>query len=354
MHILILADTVDNQKAGIHFYTKNLISALLKIDKENSYTFIHSRPNDFFKNTNHYIIPQKRGFGSETIRRFIKIPKLIKSLHPDIVLEPCHIGPFRLPKSIRKAVVIHDLTPILFPKFHIRRSVIIHKLFLKKTLKNADLIITPSQSTANDIRKFCKISSKITPIHLGISPPIANPPLSSIKKPYILFLGTIEPRKNLKMLIDAFSELKAEHNIPHRLVLAGEIGWKSGEILKKTHLRKDIILTGYVTEEEKAALYAGTDMFVYPSIYEGFGLPPLEAMSYGIPVICSTGGSLKEIFSDHALTFSPADKDSLKAHILSLINNPHLKTQLSDSGKTYASTFTRRKAAAETLKALTS
>jgi glycosyltransferase involved in cell wall biosynthesis len=351
MHILILADSVDNQNAGIHVYTKNLIKALLKTDKKNEYSFIHCKENTFFKNTKNYIIPQKKGFGMESYRKFFKIPKLIKTIKPDVVFEPCHIGPFRLPNSIKKVVTIHDLTPIIFPKFHIKRSTIIHKLLLKKSLKNADLIITPSKNTKKDLIKKYNLKNKIKTIPLGIENKSTNKELTgkNLKNAkYILYLGTIEPRKNLTTLIDAFTELKKKEDIPHKLIISGPIGWKYKEILKKTN-NPNIILTGYVSEREKSALYENADIFVYPSIYEGFGLPPLEALSHGTPVICSNGGSLKEIFQNHALIFEPKDKEKLKQHIKTLTHDEKLKKKLIEKGLKYALNFTWEKTAKKTI-----
>jgi len=359
MHICILADVIDNQNAGIHHYTKNLIENLLKLDRKNRYSFIHQKENIFFKNTENYIIPSKKGFGNETYRKFFKIPKLIKKLKPDMVLEPCHIGPFNIPKNIKRVTIIHDLTPIIFPNFHIKKSTIIHKLLLGKIIKNADIIITPSENTKQDILNLYKTSTKIEVIPEGVNPPnleVTTPQetgLPQIKSPYILYLGTIEPRKNLDTLVDAFLELKKEYNLPHSLVLAGEIGWKITALLEriKKH-EKEIILTGYVTEEQKESLYKNTNMFIYPSLYEGFGLPPLEAMSYGIPVICSTGGSLKEIFENHALMFQPNDKEILKKHILNLLNNPKEKNSIIQKAQEYAKNFTWAKTAKKLLESL--
>lgn len=355
MHVLILADAIDNQNAGVHYYLKNLISALLKIDKKNTYTFIHSKENIFFKNTNSHIIKSLKGLGKESYRRFIKIPKLIKEINPDIVLEPCHIGPFNLPKHIKKAVTIHDLTPVTMPKFHIKRSTIVHKLLLNKVLKNANLILTPSKNTKKDIQNRYSPDTKISVTPLGITQPTlshnSNDLTQNINPPYILYLGTIEPRKNLEILIEAFLELKKEQNIPHQLVLAGDIGWKNKAILEKAK-HKNITTTGYITEPQKHDLYINADLFVYPSIYEGFGLPPLEAMSYNIPVICSTGGSLKEIFQNHALMFDPKDKEKLKTQIMKLIQNKNLRNTLIKKGKKYSEQFTWEQTAKKTIQAL--
>lgn len=352
MHILILADPVDNQKAGVHVYTKNLILALLKIDKKNTYSFIHEKENIFFKNLNHFIIPKKKIPGYGTYRKFHLIPALIKKLQPDIAFETAHIGPFCIPKNTKKAVMIHDLTPILFPELHIKRSAIIHKIFIKNILKNADLIITASQNTKKDILKYSRTKAEIAVIPLGINNHKKFKALKPIEnKPYLLYFGTIEPRKNLKALIEAFEELKNKHKIPHKLILAGEIGWKAKKILQKIRKNKDITLTGYLSEEEKSVLYKNADIFIYPSIYEGFGLPPLEAMSHGIPVICSNNSSLKEIFSKNALLFTTKNPEELKKQILKLLKNKPLYKNLSTFGKIFAKNFTWEKTAEKTLKA---
>ncbi len=326
MHIVIIADPIDNQKAGVHTYTKNLIVESLKLKKDIKFTFIHERENVFFEEikkispySNHIIIPRRKIPGYNSLRKFLLIPRAIKKIKPDIVLDPCHIGPFNLPKNIKRAVTIHDLTPILFPKFHIKKSVIIHKLLLKRVLKNADIILTTSEQNKKDILNYCKTKAKIAVIPLGLreKPKETNEtPQKNTSSPYILYLGTIEPRKNIGILIDAFSELKKEHFIPHNLIIAGEKGWKAESIIEKAQKNPDIILTGYIDEEEKEKLYKNATVFVYPSIYEGFGLPPMEAIAHNIPLICSTGGALKEIYKNRASFFEPKDKVRLKELIL--------------------------------------
>ena len=276
MKIAIIADAIDNQNAGVHVYTKNLIQALLKIDQKNQYIFIHPEKNSFFEKTTHYIVPRRKKIpGYETYRRWIQIPNIFKILAPDIIIETSHIGPFRTPKKSKRVTIIHDLTPIIFPQFHIKNSVIVHKIALPHIFKNADLIITPSQNTKNDILKLYKTKNNVAVIPEGIIPPNLDPTLFSsnqnlknISPPYILFLGTIEPRKDLETLINAFLELKNSNFIHHQLVLAGGIGWKNKELLKKiANHHKNIILTDYVSEDEKASLYKHADIFVYPSLY---------------------------------------------------------------------------------------
>lgn len=328
MHIVILADPIDKQNAGIHVYTKNIVKALLQLnkqlpkEKQNKYTFIHCEKNPFFLNLDHHIIARGNYPGGESIRRFIHIPKLIKKINPDAVWEPCHIGPFNIPKNIKRILTIHDLTSVIFPEQHTFKNRFIHKLLLPHSIKNADIIFVPSKTTKNDIEKLYNPKAKIHAIPLGADHIKPATKISKNNQPYILYLGTIEPRKNLEILIEAFDEIKQLLNIPHKLILAGHIGWKSKNIVNKAKKTPDVILKNFVDEEQKANLYANASMFIYPSTYEGFGLPPQEAMAYGTPLICSTGGALQEIYKDHALLFDPNDKEKLKLHILEIIKNP--------------------------------
>lgn len=311
MHIVILADPVDNQSAGVHVYTKNLIENLLKVAPEHKFTFIHERENDFFDSKDHHIIPKKNGIGSGTKRKFFEIPKLLEKLQPDLVFEPCHIGPFRVPEGTKKATMIHDLTPVLFPHFHINRSAIVHKLLLKKVLRDSHLILTASNNTKKDIKNYSNTSAPIKVIPLGLDHIEETKEGRMIKSPYLLYLGTIEPRKNLELLIDAFEEL----HLDHKLVLAGEIGWKADKVIAKAKRNPNIVLTKFIDEDERSSLYKHADAFIYPSIYEGFGFPPLEALKHGTPVIASNGGSLGEILDGQAKLFNPHKKEELKAHI---------------------------------------
>jgi len=204
MNIVVLADPLDNQSAGVHFYARNLIKALLKVDKKNNYTFIHKKENKFFEATNHIVIPRKKIKGYETYRKFYLIPKLIKEIKADLVLGIEHFSAFRLSKDIKKVVIIHDITPILFPQFHIKKNVIFHKLFLSRIIRKSDLILTVSENTKSDIMKKYASDLNIKVINAGVFVENKITKNRLIKSPYILYLGTIEPRKNLNILIDTF------------------------------------------------------------------------------------------------------------------------------------------------------
>ncbi|MDX9970618.1 MAG: glycosyltransferase family 1 protein [Candidatus Gracilibacteria bacterium] len=350
MHIAIIADAVDNQKAGIHTYTKNLIEGLIHFDKKNKYTFVHTEKNEFFKGQNEIIIKTK-GWIYEFYRKFVLLPQEINRIKPDIVIEPAHFGPFRIKNPIKTITIIHDLTNYIKPEFHTFKTNLVHKTFLPLVIKKSDFLITPSENTKHDLKKIFGRTKNIFTLAPGIKE-IKNKDNSPlIKGEYMLNIGTLEPRKNIEMLIDAFLELKKEKKISHRLVLAGKAGWKNKKILKKLK-HKDIIWRSFVTEKEKSNLIKFADIFIYPSHYEGFGIPPVEALSLGIPTICSTGGSLKEIFSKITFMHDPKDKNALKKHILTLIKNSTEKENFKKTGPNFAQKFTIKKQTENFLKIL--
>ncbi len=340
MHIAIIADAVDNQKAGIHTYTKNLIEGIIRYDKKNKYTFIHARKNEFFKNQNEFIIKTK-GWIYEFYRKFILIPREINRLKPDIVIEPAHFGPFRIKKPTRTITIIHDLTNIIKPEFHTFKTNLVHRLFLPLAVKESDYLIVPSKNTKKDIQKIFG-NKKLFILAPGIKRIKKNEEKPYIKGEYILNIGTIEPRKNLETLIDAFLELKKEKNISEKLVIAGKPGWKNKNLIKKLN-HKDILWLKFVDEEKKTNLINNAKIFAYPSHYEGFGIPPMEALSAGIPLICSKGGSLKEIFSKIAFMHDPKDKNTLKKFILQTIENPGIKEKFKKEGPIFSKNFEIKK-----------
>jgi len=347
MHIVIITDSIDNQKTGIHYYTKNLVLSLLKYDNKNTYTLIHREKNNFYKNKKNIVINGK-GQIYELYRKLFLLPKLINKLKADIVIEPSHLGPFRIKKPAKTISVIHDLSNFLYPSCHKLKNNIVHKFFLPQIIKNSDILITPSETSKKDIEKIFKRTKNIY-----ILPPAISKPKKDIKRiiksPYVLFLGTIEPRKNIETLIEAYKELKNEKKINHTLIIAGKIGWKSKKITKHFDY-PSIKYLSYVDKNQKASLLKYADLFIFPSIYEGFGIPPLEAISYKTPVITSTGGSLKEIFGETVETFEAKDKKNLKTLICKHLNNPLIKKKFTEIGPKFAENYYREKIAKKFLK----
>ena len=212
MRVAILADSLTNQSAGVHHYTKGLINSLEQLNSEIDYIIITERKQKYIKNCKQVVIRNYNFIGYRALRMFFIIPWMLRKLKVDLVVEPAHFGPFNLPKKVKRITIIHDLTPILFPHFHPFRSQLLQRLFLNKILRKADYIIANSKYTMQDIvKKYSFTKEKINFIHLGydlIFKPQENNKevLSSygIVNDFFLFVGTIEPRKNLKTLITNF------------------------------------------------------------------------------------------------------------------------------------------------------
>ena len=313
--LVILADVLDTQIAGIHYYLRRLLDALYKLNSVFEITLIRPFPSPEYPKWDTIVIPINKMPLNQRWRQFTSIPRIINKINPDIVLEPAHFGPFRLIKSIKRATVIHDLTPITHPQFHKLSSTLAHKLLLKSIIKTADCIITDSQNSLADLNALYPGSmGKSSMIHLAPSDKkqlTINQEEPYITKPYILCVGTIEPRKNHIQLIAAFEKIESKDL---KLVLVGQQGWKSEKVIERIDgsIKKDkIILADHVSDQLLCNIYQHAEMMVYPSFYEGFGLPIVEAMQYGLPVLCSDSSCLPEVGGDAANYFPLNDSNSL-------------------------------------------
>lgn len=358
MRIAFLADSLDTQYAGIHIYTKKLLNALSKTDKENEYLIIRSMVKNEFEGFEEIVLPNYSFPGYKSYRYFIQIPRVMVKRKVDIVVEPGHFGPFNLPKSIKRITVIHDLTPLLFPQYHTFIGQSLQRIFLPSILKNTDHIITNSEYTRQDLIKFFPFTKdKSTATLLGkdkiFTPRKDESVLKKyrITKPYILFVGTLEPRKNLPVLLEAFNKFKKTTGENHQLVFVGKKGWKSEEIFQKMEaspFKKDIILPGYIEREHLPILYSMAEVFVYPSLYEGFGLPVIEAMACGTPVITSNISSLPEVGGAAGIYFDPNSSEELTDKLSKVLGDDDLRKSLGAQGLVRATQFSWKKTALKT------
>ena len=343
MRIGIIALPLDRQYAGIHIYTKNLIKELSLLSSNHEIFVIREvESSEEFNGVTHVTIPKKLWpFSTLPLLLFFSIPKIIKKLDLDIVIEPAHFGPFNLPAHIKKVNVIHDLTPISHPQWHPWHSVLGHKLFMKQVANNADLIIANSENTRKDIIHFLhQTKTKITVAKLGISQAYKKTSDPStlqkygIVRSYLLFQGTIEPRKNLLSLIKAYNLYRETSTTANQqLILSGKKGWGYisllGEIQKSPY-KNDIIFLGYVAQKDMPAIYSGADVFLYPSYYEGFGLPILEAMACGVPVVTSTTSSMPEVGGEYAIYADPNQSTQIATAISNALrlSSAHIERQI--------------------------
>jgi len=293
------------------------------------------------------------------VRAFwIKLSELRTREKFDVYFEPNFV-PLDI-KTRKLVVTVHDLSFLLFPQWHPEDRVkYITEGFFKKTLK-ADRIITPSNYIKREIEDmFPFLKGRVSAIHLGVDRRLFNPEdyYPSLKTPekFILFVGSIEPRKNLKNLLKAYNALSENIRREFPLLLAGFNGWKNEEIMELImRSERYIRYVGYINDKILAELYRRASVFIYPSYYEGFGLPPVEAMACGAPVIVTNRASLPEVCGDAALYIQNPDDVEEIAHVLEkVLLDESLREELRQKGLQRAKLYDWEKTAREHYKIIT-
>lgn len=284
------------------------------------------------------------------------------------VVEECdcyHLSETGFQPSAKSVVAtIHDLTIEKFPELHLKENRLFSEQRHRRLAESDAKIIAVSENTKNDFVEFYGVDpGRIEVVYHGkdeMYRPIEDEGMiDSVKSkygiegPYILYLGTIEPRKNLERLVEAFNELKKVSRIPHSLVLAGKKGWFYEGLIRKIRefgLEGDVIFTDFVEEREKPLLINGAEVFVYPSLYEGFGLPVLEAMACGVPVVTSDVSAIPEVTGEKgALLVDPLKSDEIGAGIWKILSDSGGAGALGRAGMERAAEFSWEKCAGETL-----
>jgi glycosyltransferase involved in cell wall biosynthesis len=281
---------------------------------------------------------------------------------PDVLFVPAHVIPLLLPpQRLPPAVVtIHDLGYRFFPAAHTRTQRWYLDWSTRWSAHVATRVIAISQATAHDLGRFYAIDRrKIDVIYEATVPlpPPAQPPaeLPPLPRPYALFVGTLQPRKNLVRLAQAYAQLLRTHHVEWDLVLAGGAGWLSQEVIEPIDalgLPDRIHRFGYVADDVREALLRNARLFCYVSLYEGFGLPVLEAQAQGVPVMTANHSSLPEVAGDAALLVDPLDTDAIADAMLRLSRDEPLRQQLIAAGYANVARFSWQKAAQETLAVL--
>ena len=350
-----ISTLTDAYFSGVSEYSYNLIKKIIEKDKKNEYIlyFNSFAPKNLeiksFKYP-HVKIMQTRypnKFFKHIMQNLFKYPKVDKILgNVDLFFSP-NLNFFNYTRAPKKIITIHDLSFVRYPEFFSLRRNLWHKTInIKKTLRKYDKIVAVSRNTKNDLIELFDIpENKIQVIYSGVKndlQKIGEQELNLIKnnhkfkqkyslpEKFILYLGTIEPRKNIENIIKAF-EMFLEKNsgaTGHKLVIAGASGWKNKNIFKiwKNSLKKNNIkFIGYIDKKDKKYLYNLASLFIFPSYYEGFGFPPLEALACGCPVITANNSSLSEIIGDYSTLINPYDISSItkaiESHCLNKIDN---------------------------------
>ncbi|MFA6521065.1 MAG: glycosyltransferase family 1 protein [Candidatus Gracilibacteria bacterium] len=358
MKIGIDIRTACGKKAGKGQYTFNTVKELLKQDNKNEYIlYANAITGDLaaFGNAHIKVIDKKSLFWH------FAVIKDFKKHGGDVFFAPTSfIIPAFLPRKIKSIITVHDLVSFLHPNLHQAKATILEHLFFRMAMRKTAHILVPSHNTKNDLMKMFRCTeSKITVTHLGVSEKFFRIPenLKAVKEKYnlpdnfILTVSGLEPRKNISALVDAVSS--AENLKGAKLVIVGSKGWKSEKLQQKiAGLKNSVHHILNCEDDELAVFYHLAKIFVYPSLYEGFGLPPLEAMASGCPVICSNISSLPEVCGNAALMFNPNSVDELKSAIEKLLADEKLRAELKEKGLLHAKNFTWQKTAEKTLSVL--
>lgn len=294
------------------------------------------------------------------------VPPLLKRHGIDVYHGLCN---FELPvrKVCPYVVTIHDLVPLFFPRVVPWKHRLFFRLFMKPAARAADIILTDSHHSKQDIVRHLRVpAAKIRVVYLGYAPPAASETTASphaapaailkrygIRGRYLLFVGVIEPKKNLERLLRAFAALResAAADAALQLVLAGGQGWLSdhlAQLARELGIETSVVFTGFVPDEHLPALYQQAAAFVFPSLYEGFGLPILEAMSYGAPVVTSTASSLPEIAGDAAILVDPQSVDAIRDGMAAMLRNPQNAAALREKGRRQSQKFSWARTAQQT------
>ena len=275
----------------------------------------------------------------------------------NVFFSPAHYAPRFLP--FKSVVTIHDLAYFYFPDEFLKKDLYQLKNWTTYSVKRAQKVIAVSKTAKKDLIRFYNLpEEKIKVVYNGwerkrVKPKKPNFNLKS--KDFILFVSTIQPRKNIVRLTQAFDKFKKETSSALKLVVSGKKGWlwkKIFDEIEKLESKNEIVFTGYASEKELAWLYENALFFVHPGIYEGFGMPVLEAFSYNLPVACSFTGALPEVAGEAALYFDPKNVEEIKDKIKKLAEDKKLRKELAKKGKEQLKKFSWEKCGKETLEVL--
>lgn len=360
MNIAIDASRLtNNEKTGIEEYSRQIICRLIENDYSRFVLYAKTNRSKYISNAKN-ITWKKINFPFLWSQVGLTLALLFNKF--DIIFIPSHVIPF-FGKG-KFVVTIHDLAFIHHPEVYSKFALFYHKFAIKVAILKAYKIIVPTQNTKNDLIKYYNYpEDKIAVVYHGYDRKRFNLKNASnnlpfgIRKPYFLYAGRIESKKNIELLVKAFGMLKQEAGINHQLVLVGKDGFGYSNIKLEVeklppNIGKDVIETGYISDKTYEIIMKSSDIFIFPSLFEGFGLPILEAMACRIPVVASDSPALKEITDDNALLFNPYQPLSLAAKLSKLIHYPYYREELAMKGWLYSKRFNWDNSAKLTYKVL--
>ena len=349
---------VTSEPTGTEIYSLCLIQEMLRLSASHDFRlYTRSRPsNGVFPDARVRVIPFPRMW------THLRLSWEMFRFPPDVLFVPAHVLPLIRPR--RTVVTVHDLGYVKFPEAHPVRQRAYLALSTWWNVRVASHVVADSKATRADIITRYRVDpGKVTVVYPGVNEalnPVKDREQIEVAKTrygidgrYFLYLGRLQPRKNLSALVTSFNELLPELASDFRLVLAGKVGWMTETLFSQITglgLENRVILPGYVADTDKAALLSGAEAFLFPSLYEGFGLPVLEAQSCGCPVMTSTTSSLPEVAGDSALLVDPADGRAITGAMRRLATDSELRRALSAAGQRNVCRFSWASSAQELLR----
>lgn len=349
----------ERMKGGTSVYTLNLVNWLPRVDSSNEYTVYQPLGATW---------GARPGVANLTVRSlpsgiagyYASLYREIKRKKPRILLSG--VLPFT-PKSVRLALVVYTLSHMVYGRYVPPISRAVWSSLTSLGMRRASHVIALSQSGKRDIERLFGAGHPVSVVYPGCDGetfrPVENKgDIEPVKEkygvdgPYILYAGVLEPRKDLATLVKAVATLRRDRGVNHKLVIGGRNGWRCQDVFRvarKSGLGSNVVFTGYVPYPDYPRLLAGADVFVYPSLHEGFGLPVLEAMSCGVPVITCNTSCFPEVVGDAGLMVEPGNVSPMGEAILRVISDSTLSRQMVNKGLQRAAQFTWERTARQTL-----
>jgi glycosyltransferase involved in cell wall biosynthesis len=360
MRIGVDARPLSYQLTGIGFYLRSLLDTIQKIDKNNYYFLLSNTTIDFnLKNSKWTKVegPVNKKILSTPWMQ-LRGPLIARKLDLDLFWSPRHHLPVAIANRIKTVLTIHDIVHHYYPSTMTLQNFVVERLLMRWSLMRSHRVITDSKSTESDLQRVYGISrEKITTIHPGIpnlTEETTNLRTQEIDFPskYFLFVGTLEPRKNFNRILKSFSLLNPEQYDVHLLVV-GKQGWKThqlADVIRRNPLTSNIHLMGYVSRKTLKTCYEKAVCLLFPSLYEGFGFPILEAMSCGTPVITSNVSSMPEIAGNAAIKVNPFDPIAITRAMKDVLENSKLRNHLRTRSLERVKQFSWLKCGTETIR----
>lgn len=350
---------------GIARYAVELSRALKRIEPTIEITLLTPYPratHPWYREFSTYPLPHLAKLPLAATLGNIELHRASTELQLDVLHDPCGIAPFLAPRApYARVTTVHDAIPALYPSTQPLLTRLVYSTLVRSAGRTADAIFTVSHASAGDLMEQYGLPS--SKLHVTYNGTQVKPPTSAdniqhvlqalgLAQPYFLYVGALHPRKNIRRTIEAFLRVQAQHR-EVKLAIVGPPSWGATDVLRgvlySAQAESGIVFTGFVSDEHLRALYEGSTALVFPSLYEGFGLPALEAMSVGTPVIASNVSSFPEVVGEAGLLVDPRSTEEIAAAMHRLLLSPDLRRILRARGRQRSKAFTWDSTARQTL-----